>query len=30
MWVTEVFDPDGYHLVFESHTNAPEKSDFRD
>jgi lactoylglutathione lyase len=26
MWVTQVSDPDGYHLVFESETDAPEES----
>ena len=26
MWVTEIRDPDGYHLCFESETNAPEES----
>ena len=26
MWVTQVSDPDGYHLLFESETDAPEES----
>ena len=26
MWVTELKDPDGYKLFFESHTDAPEDS----
>ena len=26
MWVTEVIDPDGYHLFFESPTDAPEET----
>lgn len=26
MWVVELRDPDGYHLVFESPTDAPEES----
>ena len=26
MWVTEVVDPDGYRLFFESRTDAPEES----
>jgi lactoylglutathione lyase len=26
MWVTEITDPDGYHLVFESKTDAEEDS----
>lgn len=26
MWVTEVADPDGYHLLFESPTDAPEET----
>ena len=26
MWVTEVVDPDGYHLFFESPTDAPEET----
>ena len=25
-WVTEITDPDGYHLLFESPTDAPEES----
>jgi len=28
MWVTSVLDPDGYMLVFESPTNAPEETEF--
>jgi lactoylglutathione lyase len=28
LWVTELFDPDGYHLLFESPTDAPEGSVF--
>jgi len=27
MWVTAVIDPDGYHLDFESPTDAPEESE---
>jgi catechol 2,3-dioxygenase-like lactoylglutathione lyase family enzyme len=30
MWVTEVTDPDGYHLFFESETDAPEESVYAD
>jgi lactoylglutathione lyase len=26
MWVTELSDPDGYHLLFESPTDAPEET----
>ncbi len=26
MWVTQVADPDGYHLLFESPTDAPEET----
>ncbi len=26
MWVTSLVDPDGYHLYFESDTDAPEES----
>jgi lactoylglutathione lyase len=26
MWVTQVVDPDGYHLLFESRTDAEEES----
>jgi lactoylglutathione lyase len=26
MWVTEISDPDGYHLLFESPTDAPEET----
>lgn len=28
MWVTELVDPDGYRLAFESPTDAPEESRF--
>ena len=28
MWVTHVADPDGYHLYFESHTDAAEETVF--
>jgi hypothetical protein len=28
MWVTELTDPDGYHLLFESPADAPEESVF--
>ena len=28
MWVTEVVDPDGYRLVFESPTDAPEETEY--
>src|ERR1041384_2566946 len=28
MWVTEVTDPDGYQLLFESPTDAPEESEY--
>jgi hypothetical protein len=28
MWVTEVIDPDGYHLFFESATNVAEDTVF--
>jgi lactoylglutathione lyase len=28
MWVTSVSDPDGYKLVFESLTDAPEESEY--
>ena len=28
MWVTEVTDPDGYKLFFESPTDAPEESEY--
>jgi catechol 2,3-dioxygenase-like lactoylglutathione lyase family enzyme len=28
MWVTSVTDPDGYHLDFESQTDAPEESEY--
>jgi hypothetical protein len=28
MWVTSVDDPDGYHLEFESFTDAAEESEF--
>ena len=27
MWVTNVYDPDGYRLEFESYTDAPEESE---
>src|SRR5690242_20173194 len=30
MWVTSLFDPDGYRLDFESKTDAPEESELRD
>ena len=30
MWVTEVVDPDGYRLFFESPTDAPEESTYTD
>ena len=26
MWVTDIADPDGYHLLFESPTDAPEET----
>jgi catechol 2,3-dioxygenase-like lactoylglutathione lyase family enzyme len=26
MWVTQVSDPDGYHLLFESETDVPEET----
>jgi catechol 2,3-dioxygenase-like lactoylglutathione lyase family enzyme len=28
MWVTELTDPDGYRIAFESYTDAPEESKF--
>ena len=28
MWVTEVVDPDGYHLLFESPTDVPEDTEY--
>ena len=28
MWVTEVTDPDGYQVMFESKTDAPEESEY--
>jgi lactoylglutathione lyase len=28
MWVTQVSDPDGYNLLFESPTDAPEESEY--
>jgi len=28
MWVTSLSDPDGYNLVFESPTDAPEETEF--
>jgi len=30
MWVTNVTDPDGYHLSFESATDAPEESEYEE
>jgi lactoylglutathione lyase len=30
MWVTSLEDPDGYSLHFESPTDAPEESEYRD
>ena len=30
MWVTQVTDPDGYQLFFESPTEAPEESVFQE
>jgi predicted lactoylglutathione lyase len=30
MWVTQVTDPDGYHLYFESPTDVPEETVFSD
>jgi lactoylglutathione lyase len=30
MWVTSLTDPDGYHLDFESPTDAPEESEFNE
>jgi catechol 2,3-dioxygenase-like lactoylglutathione lyase family enzyme len=30
MWVTQISDPDGYHLCFESPTDAPEETVFAD
>jgi catechol 2,3-dioxygenase-like lactoylglutathione lyase family enzyme len=30
MWVTEVADPDGYALFFESPTDAPEESEYNE
>jgi lactoylglutathione lyase len=30
MWVTQVSDPDGYQLLFESETDAPEETIFSD
>jgi lactoylglutathione lyase len=29
-WVTEITDPDGYHLLFESPTDAPEESVYQE
>ena len=26
MWVTSMSDPDGYRIIFESYTDAPEES----
>src|SRR5262249_32887711 len=28
MWVTSLSDPDGYQIVFESHTDAPVETEF--
>lgn len=28
MWVTSLSDPDGYHILFESPTDAPEESQY--
>ena len=30
MWVTSLVDPDGYHLSFESVTDAPEESEYEE
>ena len=30
MWVTEVVDPDGYHLFFESPTDVAEETEYSD
>src|SRR5262245_12433958 len=30
MWVTSLSDPDGYRIEFESPTDAPEETEFRD
>lgn len=30
MWVTSVTDPDGYHLEFESLTDVPEETEYKD
>jgi lactoylglutathione lyase len=30
MWVTSLTDPDGYHVLFESLTDAPEESEYTD
>ena len=30
MWVTDVADPDGYRLSFESPTDAPEESEYQE
>ena len=30
MWVTELRDPDGYHILFESPTDAPEETVYSD
>lgn len=30
MWVTELADPDGYKLLFESPTDAPEESEYEE
>jgi lactoylglutathione lyase len=28
MWVTSLFDPDGYRIEFESPTDVPEETEF--
>jgi hypothetical protein len=28
MWVTELSDPDGYEIAFESRTNVPEETEY--
>ncbi|MBO0861954.1 MAG: VOC family protein [Chloracidobacterium sp.] len=30
MWVTSLSDPDGYKISFQSHTDAPEETEFAD
>ena len=30
MWMTSMSDPDGYSILFESPTDAPEDSEYRD